>query len=115
MILSIVCRPSLTDMPLKGLFFLPMHKENLTSFSVEKGWHYYFDAKRRDTNLQASSPLSYFGLTMLAFSARQSIRNQYLCLLLLSLFHKHPIAQLKRVDHSSAEKSDCIIPMLELS
>ena len=47
-----------------------MHRHSLTSLSVLKGWRYYLTMRRLDTNAEASSAKSYFGLSPLAFAAR---------------------------------------------
>ncbi len=49
-----------------------MHRHSLTSLSVLKGWRYYLTMRRLDTNAEASSAKSYFGLTPLAFAARSA-------------------------------------------
>jgi hypothetical protein len=57
----------------KGLFFLPMHRRCLTSFSVFKGWEYYMKVRYLDVNLEASSTRTYFGLSALFFAARYAL------------------------------------------
>jgi hypothetical protein len=58
------------QMPVKGLFFLPMHRRCLTSFSVWKGWRHYMKVRHRDINVEASSTRTYFGLNALFFAVR---------------------------------------------
>jgi hypothetical protein len=54
----------------QGLFFHPMHRRSLTSFSLVKGWLHYIKVRFQDINLEASSKLSYFGLNVLSFAVR---------------------------------------------
>ena len=67
---SIIFRRSLAQLSVDGLFFRPMHRRWLTSLSVIKGWHFYFNMKLLDCNGEASSPKSYFGMNVLSFAVR---------------------------------------------
>ena len=58
------------QLPVDGLFFHPMNRRCLTSFSVTKGWNYYANVRYRDINVESSSKRSYFGLNALSFAAR---------------------------------------------
>ncbi len=61
---------SFLQLPVNGLFFHPMNRRCLTSFSVTKGWNYYANVRYRDINVESSSKRSYFGLNALYFAAR---------------------------------------------
>ncbi len=64
-------RRSLTWPPVKGLFFRPASRKILSSLSLREGWRFYCSRLGPgDTNLEASSPSSYFGTSALAFAAR---------------------------------------------
>jgi hypothetical protein len=61
---------SILQLSARGLFFHPMHRRCLTSFSVWKGWMHYIKVRSRDVNQEASSKRSYFGLNSLSFAVR---------------------------------------------